>query len=129
MHNKIVRFMTFSSYTEKSTPLYIKLNLLPINYIYKLKLGILLHNIHSGNIIGTYNLTPLAQIHSHNTRLSKNLNYYQNYIKTNSGQSTCSHQGLRFWREIPNDLKPLSRQLFKFNLKEYLFLQLRSEVE
>ena len=76
MHNKVVKFMTFSSFRTKSLPLFVELNLLPIDFIYKLKLGILFHNITTGKIVGDYNLIPIVQMHNYNTRLSKNVNYY-----------------------------------------------------
>ena len=122
LQKKIIRIMTFSSYTAHASPIFHKLKILPLDYIYKFNLGLTFYKI-SNNIIttGTHHLTSLNKIHSHNTRLSQNNNFFQTFNRVGTGQATYSSKGLKFWRELPPELKILSLQPFKYKLKKYLF--------
>lgn len=120
LQKRCIRIMSNSTFNSHTKPLFIKLNLLPLNYIYKLNLGKLFHKINNHKIIGTYNLIPINKIHNYDTRLSKGDNYYQNFNRLNIGQTTCSARGLQFWREIPKEIKSLPEHLFKNKLKKVL---------
>lgn len=122
LQKKIVRIITFSPFDSHSSPIFHKLKILPLDYLYKYNLGIMFHKIQNNKIsIGSHNLIPIKNIHQHNTRLSNNNNFFQTYNRIGIGQSTYSAQGLRFWRELPGELKDLPINSFKFNLKQHLF--------
>ena len=128
LQKKIIRYITFSTYTSPSKTLFIYLNFLPFNSIYKLNMSILMYKIQNNLITGSYNLTPLNKKHKYNTRLAQNSNFYQNFQRTKLGQSTCSAQGLRIWRQVPVLMKSLPLHMFKKNLKQYLINSLKEEI-
>ena len=119
---KIVRIITFSDYTSHSLPIFHNLKILPLEYLYELNLGITFYKIKNNMITtGTHNLTSINEIHNYNTRLSQSQNYFQFFNRINIGQSTYTSKGLKFWRELPPELKSLSFLPFKHNLKNHLF--------
>ena len=121
LQKKIVRIITFSPYDCHSSPLFYQLKILPLEYIYKYNLALTFHKINNNQIsTGSHNLVPINQIHKHNTRLSKNNNFFQPFNRIRLGQTTYSTQGIKFWRELPIELKNLPFKRFKFNVKQFL---------
>ena len=116
LQRRIIRLITFSDFQCHAPPLFLKLKLLTIENIYYYKLGILFHDIQHGNI----NIISLNTIHSYNTRLSHNNNYFTTHSKTNLGLRTYISSGVKFWRKIPADLKALNLPRFKRDLKLFL---------
>ena len=120
LQKRILRFVTHNSYDSHTKPIFLKHKILPFNFIYQLNLAKLMHKIHNNVITGSYELTPLSQKHTYNTRLAKGENYYQKYNKTSYGQSTFCNQGLIVWRNVPKEFKSLPPHLFKNRLKKQL---------
>ena len=120
IQRKIIRIMTFSDFQARTTPLFLKLNILKLQDIYKLNLSLLFHKIHNNEIVGQHNLTNITSIHSHNTRLSHNINYFTNYHKTNIGRSTYSAAGNKIWTSLPSNFKNKSYNTFKQDYKNLL---------
>ena len=122
LQKKIVRIITFSSYDAHSSPLFHKLKILPLDYLYKYKLALTFHKINNNAIsVGNHNLIPISNFHHHNTRLSANVNFFQPFNRTNIGQSTYSSQGTKFWKLLLVELKSLPFNSFKIKLKQFLF--------
>jgi hypothetical protein len=119
IQNKIIRIITFSQYRTHAPPLFLKLNILQIDDIYRLHLALLIHKIFNNQITGTHNLTNISHIHNHNTRLSKN-NFYTNFHSTNTGLSTYSAKGIKIWNKLPNEIKTLSYDSFKYKVKQFI---------
>ena len=128
LQKRILRTMSKSSPTTSSKPLFLKLKLLPLEFIYKLNLLLLFYKINRGKITGEYNLIPITQIHSYKTRLSTGENYYPKLNRLNIGQSTCTAQGLKLWRCVPNEIKSLTPYLFKLEIKLFLFENYKNEI-
>ena len=61
-------------------------------------------------------------MHNYNTRLANTNNFYQTFSNSNLGLSTYTKVGLKFWREIPNDLKSAKLANFKLRLKQFLLI-------
>ena len=125
LQRRIIRIITFSDFRCHTSPLFYKLNILKLTDIYKLKLGILFHNIINNKFTGTNNLISLTSIHNHNTRLADTNNFYQTFSNSNLGLSSYTMAGLKFWRVIPSDLKSYSLTRFKFRLKQFLLNKYR----
>ena len=122
LQKKIIRIITFSPYTSHSAPIFHDLKVLPLDLIYKYNLGLTFYKINNNlTTTGSHHLTPLNNIHNHQTRLSTNQNFFQTFNKIKIGQSTYSSQGLQFWRKIPPNIKTLSFLSFKYKLKKHLF--------
>ena len=128
LQKRIIRNITKSPYNTHTKPLFVKFNILPFNILYELNVSILVHKIHHNNYTGSYNLTPLNKFHKHNTRLSKQNNFYQNFTRTKLAQSTFSSKGIKIWKKVPDELKNLPQHLFKTKLKQYLFNILKEEI-
>ena len=125
LQKKIVRIITFNPYDSHSSPIFHSLHILPLDYLYKFNLALILHKINNNTItVGSHNLIPISSIHHHNTRLSANNNFYQTFNRTKIGQSTYSSQGIKFWKHLPFDLKHLPFNIFKIRLKQFLFTML-----
>ena len=120
LQRRIIRLITFSDFQCHAPPLFLKLKLLTIENIYYYKLGILFHDIQHGKVTGEININSLNTIHSYNTRLSHNNNYFTTHSKTNLGLRTYISSGVKFWRKIPADLKALNLPRFKRDLKLFL---------
>ena len=62
----------------------------------------------------------IKDIHSHNTRLSHNHNYFTNYQKTNLGLATYTAAGNRIWSTLTADIKNMVYSGFKYKVKKML---------
>ena len=122
LQRRIIRIITFSEFRCHTSPLFFKLNVLKLNDVYKLKLGTLFHNMINNKFTGTNNLIRLNSMHNHNTRLANTNNFYQTFSNSNLGLNTYTKMGLKFWREIPNDLKSAKLANFKLRLKQFLLI-------
>ena len=78
------------------------------------------HNIINNKYTGSNNLLNLNFIHHHNTRLSASNNFYPSRHNTNLGKNSYTSAGLKFWRQLPPEIKLLNRNLFKTKLKKFL---------
>ena len=125
---KVLRIMTFSKFDHPSTDLFLKLDILPLGQLYNLNVSILMYKTHHNLITGRYKLTPVDNIHTYNTRFSKNKNYYHSHNKTNLGLSTFTAQGVKFWSKLPIETKQLPLHLYKKKLKQYLINSLKEEI-
>ena len=115
-----MRIITFSKYDSLTAPIFNNLKILNLTNIYKYNLAISFHKIFNNKTHGSSNLVPIDQVHHHFTRLSKAKNYYQNFIRTNLGQSSYTTQGLKFWKTLPDTMKYLHLNSFKSKVKDYL---------
>ena len=120
LQKKIIRIITFSAYDSASAPLFNKLKFLPLNHIYQRNILILIHKIHKKLIPVPPQLIFIQDIHNHNTRLSSKQNYFQHFNKLKIGQYSYLTQGLKLWRNIPNDFKNIPVLPFKNKIKNYL---------
>ena len=122
----VLRIMINSTNRNRSDPLYMKLQLLKLDAIYKLQVAIVINNVSNKiwNIDSqTQPITSINPIHKHQTRLVKKNNYHLHSIRTNLGKSTIAFAGPEIWSEIPQYIKLLQKHQFK---KEYKKLLLNS---
>ena len=88
---RVIKIITGSNCQTNSTPLFTQLKILKLCDIYKLLMGITIHNLKKNiwQINNTnYLLLNLNTIHKYtNTRISKNSNYYVYSIRSNLGKS------------------------------------------
>ena len=115
--------MTGSNCQTNSSPLFTKLKILKLCDIYKLQMGITIHNIKNNiwQINNTnYLLSNLNTIHKYNTRISKNSNYYVHSIRTNLGKSSIMFAGPQVWQGVPNEIKNYSKHTFKKAYTKFL---------
>ena len=120
--------MNFKRYDHPSSELFHKLNILPLNKLYKLNVSTLMHKTHNNQITGKYKITKIENVHTYNTRSAKNKNYYQPFNKLNLGKNSFTAQGIKIWNKLPVNLKTLPLYLFKKNLKQYLINSLSKQI-
>ena len=120
--------MTNSTFDSPSKPIFLKLNILPLNEQYNLNISLLMHKIFNNQITGSYNLTLTSNTHNISTRSSKNKNFFQTFNKLNIGQNSFTSKGVKIWNKIPIDYKSKPLHLFKKNLKQYLFNLFKEQI-
>ena len=113
---RVIRKMTRSHFQTNASPLFTQLKILKQCDIYKLQMGITIHNliknisqIHNTN----YQLSNLNTIHKYNTKISKNSNYYVHSIQTNLGKSSIMFAGRQVWQDVPNEIMNYPKHTFK----------------
>jgi hypothetical protein len=128
LQKKAVRIMTFNSFDTSSAPLFVTLEILPLDLIFKFNLLTLFHKIYNNKLPTPKGLVLLTQTHNYNTRIASNSNYYQNFNRTNLGQQTYISKGVKIWQTIPTEYKELSIHAFKKKIKIYFFNLLNSQI-
>ena len=121
LQNKALKIMTNIRWHHSASPLYQKLQLLKFNDIVKLQLAKIMRFVHNNKISNLYfGFSKVEKFHHYCTRNSPKSNFVQTSARTEKGKSTISFSGPKIWREIPNDLKNLSNNSFKYQYKRRL---------
>ena len=108
----------------KALPLFYRLKILTIFYIYKLQVGKLVFE--SFNNIGpsqtVIKFTLASDIHHHNTRYAKHGNFYVKGVRTTQfGLKNLQIVGTNLWPSIPSCIKnSLSKRSFNKCYKKHM---------
>ena len=119
----IVKTILKQSYTSHSTPHFHSLQILKLEDIYKLQIGKLMHKIIKNKNTTAESLTPLTDVHTHNTRSRQKENYYLPAVRTNLGKTSFSYNGPKIWNSFPTKVRNSSDFCFNKSLKHYLLQQ------
>ena len=129
IQKKIIRLMTFKSYTEHSEPLFNKLNILNIKKINDFLTSLFMFRYHYLNNLPKYFTNYYVtnnKVHDHNTRNASKL--HKSYSRTNYVKHSLCNNGVDIWNKLTPDLKNTkSYDIFKKKSKNY-FLQLHTEM-
>ena len=129
IQKKIIRLMTFKSYTEHSEPLFNKLNILNIKKINDFLTSLFMFRFHYLNNLPKYFTDYYVtnnKVHDHNTRNASKL--HKSYSRTNYVKHSLCNNGVDIWNKLTPDLKNTkSYDIFKKKSKNY-FLQLHTEM-
>ena len=121
LQKKILRIITFSSYTAPSLPLFDKLNLLNIHQINDLLISSFSFSLNN-NVLPPYFddfCIENFKVHSCNTRGSKQL--HKTFNRTNYGKYSTREKIIKIWNEIPKTVKcAASLQIFKTKIKQFI---------
>ena len=101
IQKKIVRIMTFSSYTSHTNIIFKNLKLLKLADIFKLKTALYTYrslNKNSLNLTNTYTLGPN---YTHNTRAKNSGNLFVPQVNSTLGQRSCEYQQAITWNKVP----------------------------
>ena len=104
------------NYRAPSSPLFLQLEMLNIEQIHKLRIGILMHKMHSGTINIPCRLTKTSEVHSYNTRSTAYNNFYMPEARINLTKKSLLYSGPKIWNNIPPEIRSLPFFLFKKNL-------------
>ena len=119
---RVIKIMAGSNCRTNSTPLFTQLKFLKLCDVYKLLMGITIHNLKNKWQINNTNylLSNLNTIHKYNTRILTNFNYYVHSIQTNLGKSLIMFAGQQVWHDVPNEIKSYSKYTFKKACTKFL---------
>jgi len=119
--NKTVRNLNNSKYNESAKPIYSKLNILTLDDIYKIELCKFMYG-HITRSLPTPLLsiyTPNTDIHTHNTRHSKDVHVTARH--TNLISRSFIHTAPDIWLTIPENIKESKNiNIFKCQITKFL---------
>ena len=120
LQNRLVRYITFSPPRTNVNPKYKSLNILTIDQLYFCEMAKFIQSVHS-------NTSPLifrdyfqTASHSYNTRLRQNNIYALPQPRTERGKKSCIFAGVNIWAKVPTEFKDLSKESFKFRIKQHV---------
>ena len=116
----IVRSILKMNYRAPSSPLFLQLQMLNIEQIYKLRIGILMHKTQSGTINIPCRLTKTSEVHSYNTRSTAYNNFYIPEARINLTKESLIYSGPKIWNNIPPEIRSLPFLPFKKKFKSHL---------
>ena len=123
LFNRALRCINFFKRQDKRTlQIYFDQRLLNFDDMFRLELGKFCYKFNNNLLPNSFNsfLTDIPDIHSYNTRNSKN-NYYINRQNKKTGCTTINYLGPKLWRNIPFHVKNQeSLFLFSLNFKRHL---------
>ena len=123
LQKKIIRLITFSERLAHTEPIFLQLNILPIDKLIQDRIGLFMykmfHGLHPPTINNLY--IKNCDVHNHNTR-------HRNYLHVSMAHSDlyaksfyCS--SILIWNEIMNKIDvSISFPQFKILLKHYLLV-------
>ena len=115
-----MRIIDNQSYYASSSPIFLKLNILKVEDIYKLQIVLMMYKINNNMWFGNLNCLKVKSVHNYNTRQSASENFYRPPIATNTSKYCSDFMGPLLWSTIPYDLKKLPLHLFKKKYKDEL---------
>ena len=121
---KVLRIITFSSYTAPSLPLFTQLSLLNVYQINDFLIGSFSFSLNNKVLPFYFNdfCIENAQVHKYNTRESKNL--HKIFNRTNYGKFSTRNKIIDIWNRIPVNIKrSASMKIFKRKMKQFLLFQ------
>ena len=121
LQKKVLRIITFSTYTAPSLPLFKKLNLLNLNQINDLLIATFGYNLANKTLPPYFKdfCIDNNNVHDHNTRTCRKLHKVRN--RTNFSVYSTRNKTIDIWNMIPFAIKN-SLSLLSFNRKMKDFL-------
>ena len=121
LHNKIVRYLTFSKTCSRAWPIYCKLNVLPLDILIELEWGKVMYKFQNNMLPKAFDCYFIKPRHHHATRYAKQQNFEQ--VRTNSAKerTLLKYIGPKKWSEIPMVIKEaLSLKIFTAMFRTHL---------
>jgi hypothetical protein len=114
LQKKALRIITFSKFQEPSSPLFRFFSILKLVDLISLHTLIFMYQYHNQLLPSTFDnfFTPVAQIHSYNTRSAARQTYYLPSIRTNYGKFNVRFLGPQLWNSLEDNIKNFSLQRF-----------------
>ena len=119
--NNIIRTITFSKKYSHVTNLYMNLNLLKLNDIYKLELAKFMYQLHYETVPKSFHdrFIKLCTIHNYSTRQKQNLVYFKPQIKKAIGRELLAHRSSNLRKKIKPSIEKLGWFSFKTQYKNF----------
>ena len=121
IHNKVVRYLTFSKTCSAAGPLYRKLDLLPLDLLIEIEWGKFMYKFENGLLPGAFNNYFSKPQHHHNTRYSTRKNFQQTQVTNARDKTSIKCIGPKKWSALPLSIKDSpSLKIFKQSLRAHL---------
>ena len=122
LQNKAVRAVVGAHYHDSAKPILVNLQILQIDDLFKIEIAIFVFkwNRNSVPIFFSNFFKKTSDVSKRITRQStKSSNLYYPRYRSNRLRRSIKYQGVKVWNSIPENIKKLSENLFKKQLKEY----------
>ena len=122
LQNKAVRAVVVAHYHDSAKPILANLPILQIDDLFKFEIAIFVFkwNRNSAPIYFSNFFKKTSDASKRTTRQScKSSNLYIPRYRSNRLQKSIKYQGVKVWNSISENIKKLSKNLFKKQLKEY----------
>ena len=106
--------MNFKDNREHVIPLFISLNILPVNMIYFKSVCNLMYDVSNNTCppaISDY-FVRSRNIHTHNTRHNTFNNFYIEHSRLNKLNASFARSGVKMWNNIPISVRELAKKHF-----------------
>ena len=128
LQKKIIRIITFSKYTDHTSPLFKELAILPLDDINNETIALFMFRFFNSMLPSSFNdyFRLNKDIHKYNTRLSSNIHKTQ--TRTNYKKHSVKYKGNLIWNNLPKYFKEIRTiGLFKKTVKTHFLLQQKEE--
>ena len=116
LQKKIIRIITFSEYLAHTAPIFIDLQILPLDKLFLDRVGIMMYKYNNGLLPDVMNTLYRRNhdVHSYNTRNN-------NHLRIAAGSRSFSNVSARVWNSLISNINiDVSLTIFKRNIKIYL---------
>ena len=120
MQNRLVRYITFSPPQTNVNHKYKSLNILSIDQLYFCEMAKFIQSVHNNTSPTIFHDYFQTASHTYHTRFRHNSNYALPQPRTERGKQSCTYKGVNIWAKVPMDMKKLSKESFKFRIKQYV---------
>ena len=103
-HNKIVRYVTFSKACSRASPLYRKLDIMPLDTLKELEWGKIMYKFQNKMLPKAFDHYFKKPRHHYGTRYTNQNNFEKVRISNAKEKSLLKHIGPKKWSEIPSDI-------------------------
>ena len=123
LHKKIIRLITFSKFSDHTSPLFRELSILPLDDINNEAIALFMFRYFNNMLPSSFNdfFCLNKDVHRYNTRSFANIHKTQ--ARTNYQKHSIKHKGISVWNNLTKSIKEVkSFNLFRKKIKIY-FLQ------
>ena len=129
LQKRAMRLVKFKGNKEHAIPLFISLNVLPVNMIYFKSVCNLMYDVSNNtcpSAISNY-FVQSRNIHTHNTRHNTSNNFYIQHSKLNKLNASFVRSGVKIWNNIPKSVREVGKKHFNKMLHKSLLTILELE--
>ena len=119
LQKRAIHIITFSSFTEHTSPIFKSLKIVKFFDIVKLITSVFMYKFHRKLLPSIFSnfFTPVRSAHNYNTRLASKSSFVLPSARTNYRIFSLKFQGPKTWNSIDESLKSCSISAFKKNSK------------
>ena len=118
IQKRVIRIMTFSQYTNQTTPIFNHLGFIKLHDLVYFQTALFMFRFHNHLLPDVFSnfFTPVSSVHNYNTGLASKSSYVIPKSRTNYGKFSIGFQGAKVWNSIDESLKTTSFRVFKKNM-------------